>query len=141
MKDGKNSGAAGLSRRHGWKSADSHDIQATKSINKLGEDNGADRGRLLELQPQRLSRKPSTQAFSAPRGMVWVQSLFNSTNLSDQRANPKRRYHERTSSSGSCSSIHEEELYCRAHKWSILALRVRRVQPGILTNLLSPGGR
>jgi len=46
VKVGKSNGPAGLPRRHGWKSADFDDIQITNTIDKLGEDNGADRGRL-----------------------------------------------------------------------------------------------
>ena len=84
----KNSAPASFSGLLQWESANADHIETTEAINELCIQNWANRHGLREWVPSllRLTSYPTSQVLLCSRSVVRVQSVSDSTRLSDKRA-------------------------------------------------------
>ena len=109
MEKRKKSGPAGFPMLRQWKSANAYNIETTETVNELCIYNRTDRRGMRDLMPSLLglTLQPGSQMLLGPRGVVWIQSVLDSTRLSDERAKSDSSDHEGQPSRSSRSSIHE----------------------------------
>ena len=109
MEKCKKSSPAGFPRLPQWKSADADNIETTESADKLRAYDRTGRRGMRDLMPSLLGLtvEPKSQMLFSSRGMVWIQSVLDSTCLSDERAKPNSSDHKGQPSRSGRSSIHE----------------------------------
>lgn len=112
VKNRENSGPGGISRLLQWESTNADNIETTEPISKLCIYDRTDRRGPRNLIPGLLGLTlyPSSQVLFISRGVVWVQSVLDSTRLCDERAKPDGSDHKGQPSRIGCSSIHEGQL-------------------------------